>query len=393
MSFPFFNLILIVALGLWPFSKGVSDKPVRPSSLAVPSPIGEFETLRVRVLRGVASVTVATETSYEILDAKGRLLFRGNTLKPTEVRVILEGLRFGNQILRDAPILIRSAEGIQLNKRWYRNAIQLFPTSAQKMMAINHVQIDDYLKGVLPWEANPKWHAEALKAQAIASRTYALFNAIERAEEPYDLSSDVMSQVYKGKSIEKPATDYAIESTRGMILTYLGRTFPAFFHSTSGGATTQAEYVWNIQPHPALTGVRDDFSGQSKHFRWEYEIQTTDMLQTLEKKGYAVTCAESLAAEERDASGRAREFVIRCREKSWRFHSNDFRIWMDPAKLKSTKISVIEKTDRGFLLKGFGWGHGVGMSQYSAKRLAEIGYDHRKILRFFYPGTDIKSVY
>lgn len=390
-----FPLLFFFSLALWPFSpSGEQEIEIKKSQLDIPPYIADLTLLRILILKETPSVTMQIEGAYEVFDHQGQRLWAAAKMEATSVTAGSKGIQVGNQSFQTASLLIVSQKGdIKIGKRTYRNAVTFWLDHAGKLNVNNELPVDDYLKGVLPWEANPKWPPEALKAQAIASRTYALFRAIERQDEPYDLSSDVMSQVYKGKDIEHEATDKAIESTKGLILTYRGKIFPAFFHSTCGGRTTRVENVWRLEPVPTLAGGECRFCQGSKHYRWQSEFSVKEMEEKLQKRKYNVRSITSLVAKSMDASGRPKSFEIQSQNGKIEIQSNDFRLLMDPARFKSTKINAIDFQNGKFLFSGQGWGHGVGMCQYGMKGLGEAGYAYRQILDYYYPLSDVIKVY
>ena len=369
----------------------VSETPPRKSSLELPEDASTVHDVRVLVRKQSGPVNIETDKPFWVLDRNRRPLFRGDRMAATPVVAQDNAIRLGAQIFRSAPVTVESTDGsVLLDGKPYRFSLTFRPLGNGQMMVVNELPLEDYLRGVLPWEANPDWAKDALKAQAVASRTYALFRMIENRAEPYDVQQDVSSQVYHGKSIEKPSTDAAIHETRGEVLTYRGKIFPAFFHSTSGGATTRADYIWNIEPHPSLMGVQTEFSAASKHYRWKDDFASADILNVLRAHGAGnLASLDEIRLLEIDASGRARRFEFRSGKTRIAVSSADFRMWMNPGKFKSTKIEAVQKRGDRFLFQGFGWGHGVGLCQYSAKQLGELGYNYREILKYFYPGSEL----
>jgi stage II sporulation protein D len=150
----------------------------------------------------------------------------------------------------------------------YRGALLLAP-SGSRLSAINYIGIDDYIQGVVPGEMPSSWHREALKAQAIVARTYALAT-IKRGGR-FDLFSDTRSQVYRGASGEAFTTNAAVKATRGQVVTYGGRPVVTYYFSTSGGETENVENVFFASlAHPWLKGVRDPFDNISPRHRWRF---------------------------------------------------------------------------------------------------------------------------
>lgn len=383
-------LVLLLSLTFWPFGPDRTGRPIEPTSLDLPADPSLFREVRISLLQSASEIVVSTSSPYRLLDAEGRSLLTGERILAARVSVRGEGIVFGSQTFRRAPITLESeGEGIRIGKRLYRQSLVFWPGGDGKLDVINELAIEEYLKGVLPWEANPKWTPEALKAQAVAARTFALFQAIKHRDERFHLTKDVASQVYGGKVSEKPETSRAVDATRGEILTYRGKIFSAYFHSTCGGATTRAEKVWPVKPHPSLEGVPCPFCRGSKHYRWVARFPVDILESKLKAHGVAAPAIQAIVAEDRDRAGRAHTFMIVHSGGRTKVPAGEFRLWMDPFRFKSTLLDSIERDEEGFVFRGRGWGHGVGMCQYGMKQLAELGYDYKKILRYYYPDADI----
>ncbi|MFZ5802180.1 MAG: SpoIID/LytB domain-containing protein [Candidatus Omnitrophota bacterium] len=380
-------------LALFPFSsKGEEAKAPKKTQLEIPQDAALLENIRVLVREGVPAVEFNTAHPFRAYDEYDNPLFQGAQIVKTRVRVEGGKIVLGAQKFSGEGLRIESDGPLQVDGKTYRDSILFRRVSDGTLKVINDLPLEDYLKGVLPSEMISSWHGEALKAQAVASRTYAVFNMIEKADQDYDVTSDVLHQVYRGQGGEHPATDKAVDHTRGQILTYQGKIFPAYFHSTSGGATARAHDVWDVEAHPSLMGVRDEFSSDSKHYRWQQEFSEKTILDKLRLQGYSLSGIDRMQAVDPDDFGRARKILVVSGGKEYRFRSSDFRMWMGAGDWKSTKITGITKNGGRFTVKGAGWGHGVGLCQYSAKKLAEIGYSYQRILAFFYPGSSLMDL-
>ncbi len=393
MFFGFLNFFLILSLSFWPFGTGRKGAEIKKTSIEIPQgeELQKYESVKIS-LGSFKTVTVSTTGPFQVLDFKNRQLFSGLKMGATRVIPTATGVQLGPENFRDAPLKIKTDGILHIGNKSYRDALMFYSEPGGKLLVINEISLEDYLKGVLPLEASASWPMEALKAQAIASRTYALFKAIEKKNEKFAMSKDVLSQVYGGKSSEAPQTNQAVEETRGQVLTYGGKLFPAYFHSTCGGKTTHAEYVWDVEPHKSLRGVDCNFCWSSKHYRWRLEYSRAEILKRLKLKGVKMGTIRDIQIGEMDASGRARSFIVIHDEGQIKFHSNDFRIWMDPGKFKSTLVTSISKTGDGFIFEGKGWGHGVGMCQFGMKQLAKLGYTYRQIAEYYYPESKITQV-
>lgn len=375
----------------WPWE--IDSGEPQKTSLEIPQDPHLLSVLRVALFYEKPGVTVAIAGPYEIKAFPGsKLLAEGPSLATTSVRSDPSGIRVGLARYQVSGLRITSqTKEVQVEKRNYHNVIQILKNPAGSLTVVNEIDVEDYLKGVLPWESNPEWPEEALKAQAVASRTYAIFKNIENRDFPFTLSADEGSQVYGGKTIEKSASNRAVERTRGEILTYQGRIFPGFFHSTCGGRTTRAEYQWGVKPHPSLQGVECPFCRGSKYFTWKAEFSAQEIESFLAKKNYSVQGLAEIRPENLDPSGRARSFAIRHREGSLTLPANEFRLILGSDRMRSTKARI-ERIGDPFVFRGRGWGHGVGMCQFGAKHLAELGYRYREILRYYYPGNAIRNL-
>ncbi len=338
-----------------------------------------------------SEIRLACSHAYKIYDSSGRLADHGEKFPLLTARAKDDGILLGKSFFPGVFLRIQSENhGIQVGgKRTYRDTVVIRRTRGDRIELINHIPVDDYLKGVIPFEANPLWTLEALKVQAVASRTFAVFKMIEQADQPYDVSSGIFSQVYAGKKIENPKTNQAVEDTRGEILVYKNKIFPGYFHSTCGGRTTGADLVWRVKPLDPLRGVECKFCAKSPHYRWEAVFTASEIKEkTAQKGGIPVQEVKGIKLGKIDAAGRAHEVLI---QSTWMERSVDadaFRVWMGPEKMKSNLITGVAAMEGNrFRFKGRGWGHGVGVCQYGMKYLGELGYGYREILGYYYPGA------
>ena len=389
------RMLLLLAFSLWPLSGKAQhpDAEIKKSQLEIPAGIENNLKVRVSLVQSAPAVTISTDTPFHVFDGDGRLLFKGNQIRNTKVSAGLEGIQLGHQTFSRLPVTLDAGDAVlHVDKRTYRNSLKFSKTPSGRLLVINEVGLEDYLRGVVPWEANPKWTQEALKAQAVVSRTYALFKMIENKDESFSVSNDVISQVYGGVTTEKEATNRAIDATRGQILVYQGKIFPAFFHSTCGGHTTRAENAWPIEPHPALRGVTCGFCAESPHYYWKTSVSAQEIQRALKRSGFTVAGIQKISPVDLDESGRARFFMIEYSTGKLKIPSNDFRLLLGPMKFKSVLIQHVMRDGNSFIFQGHGWGHGVGMCQYGAKKMGELGYTYKQILDYYYPGSEMVTV-
>jgi stage II sporulation protein D len=262
-----------------------------------------------------------------------------------------------------------------------------------EVLLINSVGLEEYLLSVVGAELSTT-DREALRAQAILCRTFALKN--RKRHGAWDLCDLTHCQHYGGVETETAAGTRAVRETCGMILTYEGVPATVFYHSSSGGMTTSPKYVWGGPDVPYLVPVPDvyagrDLSAASPDRTWRFVIEKGRLLAALsDAVGTRVT---GLAVTERDPSGRAAKIRLIGAEREVR--GEEFRIVVCRAfgwgSLKSTLFEMKE-AGGNYLFDGRGLGHGVGMSQWGAVELARMGKKYREILEFYFPGTRVERV-
>lgn len=268
---------------------------------------------------------------------------------------------------------------INYNSNYYRGYLEISASG----WVINVLNIEDYLLSVVPSEMPSYYPIEALKAQAVASRTYALRNRNRHGD--FDLCSTTHCQVYKGIKTENERTTKAVLETIGEVMTYNNQLIKAFFHSSSGGYTEDCKYVWG-EDLPYLKGVKDveELIADS----WVRYLSFNEFLEKLAYSGIRINGNFSLEIE-KTASGRVYRLWFRDFQNVYSINGTNFRTLFN---LPSTLFDL-ELNDDKILIKGRGNGHGVGLSQKGAKFLAEKGYNYKEILKYYYQGVEIVKWY
>jgi stage II sporulation protein D len=251
------------------------------------------------------------------------------------------------------------------------------------LVAVNVVDLQDYLQGVLKDEIPPGWPTEASKAMAVAARTYAVYRRFQDPDALFHLRATTASQVYGGVRGEDPRTNFAVEVTRGQVLTFGGQPFPAFYHSCSGGATEDATDVFGVE-YDIVPGVADNFSLGCPHALWIAQLAPRQIEVSLGRAGYAVGHIVSIQDLIRSRTGRILHIEIRHGRGTLVLEGKRFREALGYDVIRSTDFQV--RVDHSvFTFIGRGSGHGVGMSQWGAKEMADMAYRYHEILRFYYP--------
>jgi stage II sporulation protein D len=245
------------------------------------------------------------------------------------------------------------------------------------------VSLEDYLRSVVPSEMPASWPLDALMAQAVAARTYALYRLGAKGyAKPWLTSADM---AYKGAMAESPLTDRAVALTRDMVLTYRADIFPAFFHSSCGGATSSAASVFGDSACP-VRGVKCGWCSDSPYSHWVAYMSLSELAAKLSP--WCSGRLETPVPVGRDEAGRVQSMLI---NRTERVRAADFRWAVGPNVLRSTAFTI-EKRDGGLEFIGRGWGHGVGLCQWGARGMARAGRDWRRILSYDYRGTRLARV-
>ena len=302
--------------------------------------------------------------------------------------------------------LDRDASGtVMWNGRRYRGTIDVVPTGAQ-VAVINRVELEDYLRGVLPGEIgsrDPRDRA-ALQAQAVAARSYAAARMGERRA-LFDVTATVSDQVYGGVSVERVETDDAVRVTRGLVLTWGDRIITAPY-SSHAGVTTAApdEVFWKRGGEPFLRSVDDRaptggcFCDASGSRGWERRFTFAELHDLLVQHGRdagvtSVSEVRAVRVASRGPSGRVTALEIEMATTRAVVRGNDIRFLLRTGGniLPSTSFQL-EVSGSQLVLRGVGNGHGVGMSQWGAIGRARAGQDARAILAAYYPGTRLSPL-
>lgn len=259
---------------------------------------------------------------------------------------------------------------------------------AGRLEVLNRVGLEPYVASTVGGEMSASWPRAALRAQAVAARTYVLHEAARRRGSDWDVRSTAMSQVYRGIGAETEETRAAARATRGEVLTYRGAPILAVFHSTAGGRTATAGEVWG-EDRPYLRVVDVEEEDAAPHTYWRVEFERAALASVFEAAGVDVGALRDLSVERRTRSGRVERLVIRGENDRVALRGASLRTLVGSLGLRSTLFDVRE-TAEGFAFVGSGYGHGVGMSQWGARALAERGLSYQRILARFYPGTRLE---
>ncbi len=346
--------------------------------------MSDSRVMRVLVAEGKTRLSIRARKDIRVLDrATGMMV-----CPPTpEVDVTAGGGRLhvnGQAVSARALELISDAAVMSLDGWSSRGRYRVF-LDRTGLRVVNCLPLESYLYGIVAREMPHTWSEQALRAQAVASRTYALYLRARNRHMPFDVDASIVSQVYGGCEAETPATTRAVDATRGQVLTFGGRIAAAYFHADSGGHTEDPRYVWEIDA-PYLKGVPDRFSDRHPKRRWQCRLTYAELARILGEAGVARGAVHSIRIAAISPTGRVRELQVESDAGLRRLSGNHFRINVGGTRVRSTFFTLTPLKD-AVLISGKGYGHGVGMSQWGACRMAELGYGYAQILAYYYPGT------
>ena len=345
------------------------------------------------------------QSSVEVVAPGGLLVKEGErspwrrsgdtiTVVPTERGMQVNAERYPVQTL-----IVRGKEGkLRIKDFWMTGSVRIIKQQ-RRLLVVNVVAIEEYLVGVLVGEVPLTWPLEALKVQAIASRSYALYQRAKGRYVHYDLVATTRDQVFVGASPPDPTADEhrawakairAVNATRGQFLAFDGQPILAAYHSTAAGPTEDAYQIW-LEDIPYLTSVACPWDRESKYYRWVRKIPITRLEQRLRTHGFVVGIIDSITPVVMTGSGRVGSLRIIHSKGNLMIRGEDLRKALGYTTLLSTNFEV-QRFGATVVFHGKGAGHGVGLCQWGAKELAESGFEAHTILQYYYPGTVIQHI-
>ena len=383
----------------------------------------------IRVLLGhrSQSFTITSEMPMVVLDSAGRQV---QAIKEHQSAMISGdggSVRVNGQSM-GTTISIQNAQGrygseLQTLGKTYRGAITVYANGSGTMSVVNVLGLEQYVQGVVPEEVVPSWPAPALEAQAVAARTYALHSMKHSQNSIYDIGTTTADQVYGGKSSEFASTNTAVKRTHGMVLTYQGQPINALFHSDGGGYTEDSVNLWG-NDLPYLKGVVD-YSNHEGTTVWNVITSRQSIEQKLaaasKSVGYLQTIELSplterpMKVQDRGVSGRVKTMKFIGEKGSVSLTGEqvqslfglkstlfDFYVGQTPpSRIQGSSVKVnhaFSKANQTVTIHGYGWGHGLGLSQWGAAEMASRNEasqpDYYKvILQHYYQGTALTKLY
>lgn len=338
--------------------------------------------LRIGLLSGVNKISLKVSARCFLLDSKGKKL--GIIPANEEFFVAFAKLKEDAIEIRPEKTLLKDLR-TTINGKKYFGGVRV-NKSKTSLAVINIVPIEEYLRGVVSKEMSPSFPQEALKAQTVAARSFAMKNRKRHDKEGFDLCDGTHCQVYIGFA-DYESTDSAVSGTRGEILMFKNKIADTNFHTDSGGMTESVGEVWGTHT-PYLIAVKEILE------LGEPWIVKVDMKNFTSRLGENFGDVKSIklskmsigkGSGDRSLSGRVKFVLINDKK----FTGADMRRkYSLPSTLFDMKLE-----GNTIIFTGYGRGHGVGMSQIGAKSYAQNGWSYKKILEHYYRGAELKKVY
>lgn len=404
-------------------------------------PAAAEQMLSIGLLYGSTAPESLTISCEEGMLAEADGMQYGVTALFTEVTATINDavivVKQGDAILAESAneILLIGNGILSLNGTQYRGNLHLLPEENGGIRVINRIDMESYLRGVVPKEVSASWHEEALKAQAVCARTYTLTSLGKHNKYGFDLCSTVDCQAYAGVAIEHERTDLAIEETQGEVVKYDGELAEVFYFSTSGGHTEDCKNVWSADL-PYLKGVPDPYEATDHTYsNWEYTYTLDELTAFCAEKEYDIGNVKSVAIDEMTPNGSVLSITITgdAGEKTvtkgsatsvlgyGRLMSQAYTVSPvieagtlhttagetqqsvkllsasgvtdAPSRFSLLSSAGISARESGritaYTFTGKGWGHRIGMSQNGSKGMAEAGFSYQDILKHYFTGVEI----
>jgi len=323
----------------------------------------------------------------------------------------------------EGPIYIYAQEEIKINGVNFGKNFYLLKDLYGTWTLVQKIEFDDYLAGVLPYEIGPNSPLEALKAQAVIARTWGIFNSDRFNMDKYHLCISTQCQVYKPSEISYKNIQKAIDETSNLILTHENKPINALYHGSNGGVSATAGESWQIKDYPYLNSIIDGSKSLNKNFklpiisesdvnnfldfdkeqfygsnhslfRWNKKISSLEIKEKLIKNKLININDDifDLNSIERGFSGRVTKLEIQTNKvnKSIVLVKDDIRRVLN--FIPSNLFTINKLSDDLWLLRGGGFGHGVGLSQSGAIEMANLGFSYEQILNHYYRDSKLKKI-
>lgn len=400
------------------------------------------DTIDAGIFYGSSASSEFVIKASNVINSSGELIYASDAVCSFSVvnsgadviDIFLDGVKVCSG---ETALLFESSDGLTaVSEKFYRGKIKAAAYN-DKLVIINRVSLDDYVKGVIAKEMSPSWHIEALKAQAVCARNYVVAQLGRHGSSGFDVCCSEHCQVYGGMSAETESTNSAVEQTSGVVAYYDGKPASLFFSAAAGGMTEDVKYVWGSSV-PYLVSVDSSYENEKNpYYRWEYRISKDKATELL--SSYSLGEVTDISIVETSPSGAVTKLLVSGTAGEKIFTLEGTRTLFGYGALKSQaytlekespslsavtadgvfglsslfftldsdmnkqpasstcfavssdgKISITLSSGEGnFVFKGRGFGHLVGLSQYGALEMAKAGFSYADIIKHYFRGVSL----
>lgn len=347
------------------------------------------------------------KSRVQITSSKPFFVYELNSVKESQESIISTSKRIViNAYKLKTPLLIKGQAPLKLHRSEvlssysYNGQLLVYPMKTSRnsryLMVVNKINIEEYLRGVVPSEVIPTWNIEALKSQTVAARTYAIFHMLyarKIAKNPYfDVDDSITYQAYTGASNLHPSTDQAIKETRGEIITFNNKVIQAYYHADAGGSTDSAIDVWH-KSIPYCISKQEPFKPQ---YHWKKQVSSYELTQKLRSKSIILQTqkVKDILIAKRTKNKRVLRLKLVLNDLTQQYIS--IGTLKSIINLDSSRFTITKSPDSNatFTFNGKGFGHGIGLSQFGAQKLGSVfKWNYQKILHHYYTSIHICSLH
>jgi len=349
-------------------------------------------TMKVLVFDHLKRLDIRIHGKYVILDNKKKIITAGFNLQKGKIVSRRDRFYFNDRMVSQGMLTIETIKDgyIMINKKPYYGSLTCKVRGKGGFKVINNVLLEKYLEGVLAGETFAKTPIEALKTQAVISRTCALHTMLKKSDKEYYVTKK-FPQMYVARNTVGTPFEEAVKGTQGKILTVEGRVVPIYFSSSCGGVTEHDRYVWKTKESNTVR-VTCPYCRYTPDFRWKLNMTLGEFRRLLMRNNKSIGKVYGINVSKRViGTERAEVITIRHSKGTSEVKANWLRKKIGPNKLKSTYFVMSFNGDR-LIFNGKGWGHGVGLCQSGAREMASRGKTAQEILSFYYPHMRVKKV-
>src|SRR3990172_7859527 len=313
--------------------------------------LDKIPVMRVLLINDTQEAQLAINGSYQITGSLTNIIDQGQGLQKSKIFITNGCINIGNKQYNNSELRITSLRdgAIELNNIRYRGEIRILQQFNNKFSVIEEVEIESFISGALGGEMPSTWNEEALRAQAVTARTYAMYKKKVRRNEVYHL--DMLDLAYRGMFFESPRLNKIVQDTKSVVMVYDWNIFPAYFHSKCGGHTEEVGSVFGKDRMPPLSGVVCNYCDNSKYSRWSTDISKSEIEKRLREAKVYVSNVSTVKAIYPGAGKHGSRVEIVSANGSKEMNANDFRLVVGPNYLYG-RLLILKITEKVFLFQG-----------------------------------------